>query len=344
MKAAKPLMRVLGGERLLPPPVWLMRQAGRYLPEYRELRARAADFLDFCYTPALAAEATLQPIRRFGFDAAILFSDILVIPDALGRAVAFREGEGPQLDPVRDEADVRALRHENVVERLAAVLATVSEVAGQLPPETTFLGFAGSPWTVATYMVEGRGGTDFATVRAMATERPGMFGELIDRLTEATVAYLLAQAEAGVDAVQLFDSWAGALSGEAFGRWVIEPTRTIVARLKTARPGLPVIGFPRGAGELYVDYARETGVDAVSLDQGVDLEWAVAAIPSSVVLQGNLDPALLVAGGSAMEDAAERIVEVLRARPFVFNLGHGILPATPPSHVADLVTLLRTQQ
>ncbi|MGK2285406.1 uroporphyrinogen decarboxylase [Pedomonas sp. V897] len=335
----KPLLRVLAGERLDPPPVWLMRQAGRYLGEYREVRARAGSFLDLCYTPDLAAEVTLQPIRRFGFDAAILFSDILVVPHALGQTLWFAEGEGPRLAPRMAETALEALTP--APERLEPVLETVRQVKAALPPEVTFIGFAGAPWTVATYMVEGRGSRDQATARSMAYQEPERFGQLIDAIVDQTISYLLGQIAAGVEVVQIFDSWSGTLSPEQFRAWVIAPTRRIVDAIREKHPGFPVIGFPKGAGAKLVEYARETGVSAVGLDETVDPAWANAALPKGLPVQGNLDPLALRAGGAALDRAVDAIREALDGRPHIFNLGHGILPDVPVAHVEQLLSRLR---
>ena len=331
----KPFLRVLRGNTARVPPVWLMRQAGRYLPEYRALRARAPDFLTFCLTPELATEATLQPIRRFGFDAAILFADILIVPHALGQQVGFREGEGPVLQPLGK------LQPGEVERRVAPVWETVRRVAAALPEEVVLIGFAGAPWTVATYMVEGGSSRDFARVKHFAFAEPATFALLIGAIVEATVTYLSGQIEAGAEVVQLFDSWAGVLPETEFRRWVIEPTQQITAALKARHPGIPIIGFPRGAGALYEAYARESGVDAVSLDPTVPLGWAREHLQARMPVQGNLDPMLLVVGGAPMEQAVQRIREELGRGPLVFNLGHGILPQTPPEHVAALVELAR---
>lgn len=337
----KPLLRVLQGEALSPPPFWLMRQAGRYLPEYRELRAKAGTFLDLCYRPDLATEATLQPIRRFGMDAAILFSDILVVPDALGRAVSFREGEGPALAPVRSIDEVEALAVERVAERLAPVYEAVERIVALLSAETALIGFAGAPWTVATYMVEGGGGSDFAAVKGWAFRDPDGFQGLIDRLVDATIIHLSQQVAAGADAVQLFDSWAGVLPEPAFRRWVIDPTKRVVAGLRERHPGVPVIGFPRGAGLMYRSYFVETKVTAVSLDTTVPCGVAHKTLQSVGPVQGNLDPLLLVAGGRALDDGIQGILDGFAGGPFIFNLGHGIVPATPVEHVARLAELVR---
>ncbi|HUZ75422.1 MAG TPA: uroporphyrinogen decarboxylase [Stellaceae bacterium] len=318
-----------------------MRQAGRYLPEYRALRREVGSFLDLCYSPARAAEVTLQPVRRFGMDAAILFSDILVVPHALGRAVAFREGEGPVLEPLRNRAAAEALNGSGMIERLAPVYETATRVAAALPDETALIGFAGAPWTVATYMVEGGGSRDFAAVKRWAFADPDGFGVLIDRLVAATVDHLAAQIAAGADAVQLFDSWAGVLPEDAFRRYVIAPTRAIVAALHARHPGVKVIGFPRGAGLMYRAYVVETGVDAIGLDSTVPCAVARATLQPLATVQGNLDPLLLLVGGEAMAAAVAAIRASFSGGPFVFNLGHGVLPDTPVEHVAQLAALLR---
>lgn len=325
-----------------PPPVWLMRQAGRYLPEYRAIREETRDFLELCLSPELATEVTLQPIRRFRLDAAILFSDILVLPYALGQQVAFREGEGPVLEPVRSAADVAKLRVDRVDERLAPVFKTVRSVRAKLPDETALIGFAGAPWTVASYMVEGGTSREFGCVKGWAYRRPDEFERLIDLLVEATADFLVAQAGAGAEVLQVFDTWAGVLPESGIRRWVMEPVRRIVERIKTAHPKLPVIGFPRGIGVLYADYARTTGVDAVSLDSSVPVHWAAKTLQVLCPVQGNLDPHVLAAGGAVLREEAERILDALGHGPFVFNLGHGILPETPPDHVAELVRVVRS--
>lgn len=337
----KALLRTLRGETLNAPPIWLMRQAGRYLPEYRALRGRAENFLSFCLTPELAAEATLQPVRRFGFDAAILFSDILVVPYALGQRVAFSAGEGPRLEPVRDRAAVEALTSDRVADRLAPVCETIQRVTAALDPTVTLIGFAGAPWTVATYMVEGMGSRDFVHAKRLAFSDGALFALLIDRLVEATLEYVTAQVSAGAEVVQLFDSWAGILPEAAFRTWVIAPTARIVGELHRRCPGVPVIGFPRGAGLMYEAYLRETGVDAVGLDATVPLLWARDHLQDLCPVQGNLDPVSLLAGGVPMREAAERILAAFGKGPLVFNLGHGVLPDTPPEHVAAVVDLVR---
>lgn len=338
---SKPLLRVLAGEAGEPPPLWLMRQAGRYLPEYRAVRAQVGSFLDLCFTPEAAAEVTLQPVRRFGLDAAILFSDILVVPHAMGQPLAFHEQGGPVLAPVRSLEEVERLRVEGAEERLRPVFETVERVAAALPADVALIGFAGAPWTVATYMVEGRGATDFAIVKAMASEDSVTFARLIDRLVAVTGDYLVAQIDHGAEVLQLFDSWAGVLPEAQFRRWVIAPTRALVQRVRKAHPRVPIIGFPRAAGDLYRAYQEETGVDCVSLDQAVAPGWAASQLAPRGVIQGNLDPALLVAGGAAMEEGVDTILSAWRGLRFIFNLGHGILPATPPDHVQQLVARVR---
>ena len=337
--ASKKLLNVLRGNQEVKPPVWLMRQAGRYLPEYRALRAEKGGFLELAYDSDAASEITLQPIRRFGFDGAILFSDILVIPHAMGQDLWFETGEGPRLAPPLVNHDFEKL--VPVPERLDPVFETVRKVSAALPPETTFLGFAGSPWTVATYMVAGQGSKDQAEARRMAYSDPAKFGALIEAIITATVDYLAGQIEAGVDAVQLFDSWSGSLSPAQFEQWVIAPNAKIVAALKVRHPDTPIIGFPKGAGGKLPAYARETGVDAVGVDETVDPAWANSVLPEDMPVQGNLDPLALIAGGETLENAVTRILNAFAGRPHIFNLGHGILPDTPIEHVEKLLTLVR---
>ncbi len=345
-RPAKPLLRVLGGEAVWPPPLWLMRQAGRYLPEYRQVRAQAGDFVTLCTTPAMAAEVTLQPIRRYGFDAAILFSDILMVPWAMGQPLRFMEGEGPMLEPVRDAAAINALRATGVAERAAPIMETVRRVRDGLDaesPRTALIGFAGSPFTVACYMVEGRGSRDFAHPRTMAHADPALFGRLIRMLVDATADYLVAQAEAGAEALMLFDSWAGLLPPAQFRRWVIEPTATLVRTLRKRLPAsMPLIGFPRLAGPMLGEYAARAGVQAVGMDTAMDPRWAATAVPDTLALQGNLDPLALIAGGMSLEVEARAILGAMRGLPFVFNLGHGIEKTTPLEHVAALVRVVRS--
>ena len=322
------------------PPLWLMRQAGRYLPEYRDLRAEKGGFLALATDPDAAAEVTLQPIRRFGFDGSILFSDILMIPWALGQDLSFGVGEGPRLEPAL--VDHALDRLQPVMGRLEPVYGTVAKVAAALPPETTFLGFAGSPWTVATYMVAGKGSKDQSETRRFAYRDPEAFGAIIDAIADNTVEYLARQVEAGVDVVQLFDSWSGSLSPAQFERWVIAPTASIVERLQARCPGVPIIGFPKGAGGKLPAYARETGVDAIGLDETVDPVWAHASLPADMPVQGNLDPLALIAGGADLDAAIDRILAAFVERPHVFNLGHGILPDTPIAHVEQLIARVRS--
>ncbi|WP_229727105.1 uroporphyrinogen decarboxylase [Sphingomonas alpina] len=316
-----------------------MRQAGRYLPEYRALRAEKGGFLTLATDPESAAEVTLQPIRRFGFDGAILFSDILMIPWALGQDLSFGVGEGPRLEPALVDHALTGL--QTAPERLEPIYATVAQVAAALSPETTFLGFAGSPWTVATYMVAGHGSRDQGETRRFAYGDEAAFGTIIDAIADMTVEYLSRQIMAGVDAVQLFDSWSGSLSPAQFERWVIAPTARIVAALHDRHPGTPVIGFPKGAGGKLPAYARETGVDALGLDETVDPLWAAASLPRDLPVQGNLDPLVLIAGGPAQDAAASRILEAFADRPHIFNLGHGILQDTPIAHVERLLAFVR---
>jgi uroporphyrinogen decarboxylase len=335
----KLLLSVLSSGKPDRKPIWLMRQAGRYLPEYRALRERKGGFLDLVYDSDAAAEITLQPIRRFGFDSAILFSDILIVPHAIGQDLSFEQGEGPRLEPALVDAALDALEPDS--RRFEPIFRTVENVKAALPEETAFLGFAGSPWTVATYMVGGRGSRDQGEARRLAYGDPRAFGALIDRLVETSVDYLSGQIRAGVEAVQLFDSWAGSLAPAQFEQWVIAPTAAIVTRLKDRHPQVPVIGFPKGAGGKLAAYARETGVDAIGLDETVDPSWAHAALPDGLPVQGNLDPLALVAGGEPLEMATRRILSAFEERPHIFNLGHGILPDTPIEHVEHLLRLVR---
>jgi uroporphyrinogen decarboxylase len=317
-----------------------MRQAGRYLPEYRAIRAKARDFVELCLTPALAAELTLQPVRRFGMDAAILFSDIPLLPYALGQGLSYREGEGPVLDPIADRAGIVRLDLRQVIPRLEPVFDAVHRVAAALDRATTLIGFAGAPWTIATYMVEGGASRDFRRVKDWAYRDSEGFSALIELLVEGTVDFLGAQMEAGAEVVQLFDSWAGVLPEPAFERWVIEPTRRIVAALKHRFPDRPIIGFPRGAGLLYKRYVTETGIDCVGLDAMVPAGYARSRLQQLVAVQGNLDPVLLIVGGAALQTAVRELCRTLGGGPFVFNLGHGVLPETPPENVAVLAGLL----
>ncbi|WP_375427619.1 uroporphyrinogen decarboxylase [uncultured Sphingomonas sp.] len=337
--SVKPLLGVLRGRRLDVPPVWLMRQAGRYLPEYRALRAEKGGFLALATDPEAAAEVTLQPIRRFGFDGAILFSDILMVPWALGQDLSFGVGEGPRLTPPLVDHALGAL--ERAPERLEPVYATVARVAVALPPEMTFLGFAGSPWTVATYMVNGSGSKDQGETRSFAYGDERAFGEIVDAIVDVTVEYLARQIATGVEAVQLFDSWAGSLSPEQFERWVIAPNAEIVTRLRERCPGVPIIGFPKGAGAKLVAYAARVAPDAIGLDETVDPAWADAALPAGMPVQGNLDPLALLAGGEALDRGVDGVLAAFPERPHVFNLGHGIGQHTPIAHVERLIARVR---
>ena len=323
----KPLLAALRGEVRRPPPLWLMRQAGRYLPEYRALRAKAGSFLDLCYDPEMAAEASLQPLRRFSLDGVILFSDILVVAEALGVRLWFEEGEGPRLEAIRQGDALPQFDATRQRRHLAAVYEAMKRVVAAAPAEATVLGFAGAPWTLATYMVGGGRSRDFALVKGWAYREPESFAQLIETVREAVAAHLIAQLDAGADAVQVFDSWAGALPESELVRWCIEPTKRLVADVKAAHPRAPIIGYPRGAGVLYERFAVETGVDAVSIDSTVPPAWAAARLQPHCTVQGNLDPVALMAGGEAQRSAACRIMEALGNRPFVFNLGEGVLPA-----------------
>ena len=336
----KSLLRVLQGEALDPPPVWLMRQAGRYLKEYREVRATARNFIDFCLTPDKAAEVTLQPIRRFGFDAAILFADILLIPMTLGRKVWFETGEGPKLDPLSAD-DIASLEIGDVEGILGPVGETVSRLSVALPEETTLIGFAGSPWTVATYMIEGGGSKDRWNARRMYWEHPDAMQRLLDLLADATIRYLVMQARAGAAVLKLFDSWAEGLPPPMFEDVVIRPTRRIIDGLRAAGIDTPVIGFPKGAGPNYLGYAARAGVDALALDHGLNTQWALENLPPDMPLQGQLDPAVLRAGGESLDREVDRIMSAFRGRPHIFNLGHGITPDVPVEHVEQLIRRIR---
>lgn len=337
---AKPLLRTVLGERQERPPIWIMRQAGRYLPEYRALREKAGSFLDLCYNPALATEVTLQPLRRFDLDAAILFSDILVIPDALGQKVSFEVGEGPRLEPI-DPAGLGKLDPDGFLDRLSPVLETLERIKSSLAAEKTLIGFCGSPWTVATYMIGGRGSPDQAAARLFALRQPEAFAQLMDILVEASVRYLVAQFRAGADVVQLFESWALNLDEVAFASHVIEPNRRIVEGVRQQVPNAPIIGFPRGAAGMIARYAEATKVNVVGLDYATPLGFADSMLPKSLGVQGNLDPLRLVAGGAQMERRAEEIIAAFADRPHIFNLGHGIVPETPIEHVELLVATVK---
>ena len=333
--STRPLLDVLRGKRIDPAPAWMMRQAGRYLPEYRELRAEKGGFLDLVYDSEAAAEVTVQPLRRFPFDAAILFSDILIVPHALGQDLRFVAGEGPRLSPPL--TDARLEDFTPVPDRFEPIYETVRRVRAMIDDDKTLLGFAGSPWTVATYMVAGQGSKDQAVARKMAYGEPERFGALIEAITAMTIDYLVGQIEAGADAVQLFDSWAGSLSPQQFDRWVVRPNAAIVAAVKQRCPDTPIIGFPKGAGDKLPTYARETGVDAIGVDETVTPEWAHEVLPRGMPVQGNLDPMLLIGGGQPMLEAIDRVLAAFADRPHIFNLGHGIDKTTPIAHVEAMI-------
>jgi uroporphyrinogen decarboxylase len=337
----KPLLRVLTGGREPIPPIWLMRQAGRYLPEYRALRKQADGFLDLCFDPKRAAEITLQPIRRFGFDAAILFSDILVVPHALGQAVTFAEGEGPRLDALKEPSALGRLRAEIDHKELEPVYETIARVRQDLPAVVTLLGFCGAPWTLATYMIAGCGTTDQFPARLFAYQHPDAFAKLIDALVEASASYLIRQFAAGVDAVQIFDTWAGILPAGEFDEWCIRPIARIVEKVRSALPHAKIIGFPRGAGTELGRYLDAVSVDAIGLDWMVELDFARTKIQPRRLVQGNLDPLALLAGGAALDRSIDAILAAFVDGPFIFNLGHGVLPDTPISHVEQLIARVR---
>lgn len=338
----KTLLRALSGETLPTPPVWLMRQAGRYLPEYRATRAQAGDFLLLCYTPDLAAEVTLQPIRRYGFDAAILFADILLIPDALGADLWFVTGEGPRLSTITGPDGLKPLKgKDDIHDHLAPVYETVKILSRELPKETTLIGFAGAPWTVATYMIAGRGTPDQAPAHKLRQEDPATFDALINLLTDATIEYLSKQVEAGAEVVKIFDSWAGSLKGEAFDRYALEPAKKITQEMKQRFPGLPVIAFPREAGNKYIGFAKAVGADCLALDTSVDATWAAQHLQKDGCVQGNLDPKLMITGGDALRQEARRILDALKNGPHIFNLGHGITPEADPENVHVLLEEIR---
>lgn len=337
----KSLLLALQGESQNIPPVWMMRQAGRYLPEYRAVREKAGGFLDLCFSPGLAAEVTLQPIRRFGFDAAILFSDILVIPHAFGRKVSFVAGEGPKLDPIGNPEIIAKLPLDADQKILAPVYETVARVKAALPAGVTLLGFCGAPWTVATYMIAGEGTPDQAPARVFAYRHPDAFAALIDRLVNGSIAYLVRQLQAGADAVQIFDTWAGILPPGEFRRWSIAPTKKIVAGVRAQIPGAKIIGFPRGAGSSLPSYAQETDIDAVGLDWMIDKTFAREKVQSIKPVQGNLDPLALLAGGGALDREIDSVMQAFAGGPFIFNLGHGILPETPIENVERMIKRVR---
>jgi len=340
-RQVKPLLEALDGRARPIPPIWLMRQAGRYLPEYQALRKQAGGFLELCFRPKLAAEATLQPVRRFGFDAAIVFSDILVIPHALGQRVEFDTGEGPRLEPLGDSASVERLRAELDQDALEPVYETIRLVKPALPPTVALIGFCGAPWTVATYMVAGRGTEGQVPARRLALENPGTFDKLIDRLIAGSIEYLVRQFRAGVDAVQIFDTWAGVLGPREFQRWCIAPVQRICHEVRVQCPNARIIGFPRGIGTALAAYVEQVPVHAVSLDWTIDRAFASSQIPQDIVIQGNLDPVVLLAGGSVLDREVDDILRCFADRPFIFNLGHGILPDTPVGHVERMLRRVR---
>jgi uroporphyrinogen decarboxylase len=340
----KPLIEVLSGRRQRVPPIWMMRQAGRYLPEYRALRAKAGGFFDLCFTPDYAAEVTLQPIRRFNFDAAIIFSDILVVPYALGRAVRFEAGEGPRLEPLNTPEQVATLAAQADFAKLEPVYEALRRVRRELDPQVALIGFCGAPWTVATYMVAGQGTPDQAPARMMAYRHPQAFAGIVDALVENSIRYLLGQLEAGADALQIFDTWAGVLPPREFERWSVEPTRRIVEGVRAKAPGAKIIGFPRGAGALLPAYVGSTGVDAVSIDWTAEPSLIRERVQSRVAVQGNLDPLALIAGGTALDRAVDDVLANYAGGRLVFNLGHGILPETPIAHVKQMLRRVRAYQ
>ncbi len=337
----KNFIQVLNGEVTDHVPFWLMRQAGRYLPEYRALREKAGSFLDLCFSPDFATEVTLQPLRRYDMDAAILFSDILVIPYALGQKLDFIEGEGPRLDMLTQITDIEKLGFHSFDQKLNPVYEAIRQIRTKLPKDKALIGFAGAPWTLACYMLQGRGDGEFIAARKFSYEQEIIFAKLIEKLVKATTQYLLAQIKAGVDVVQIFDSWAGLLPSPLFEKWVITPTQQIVTAIHNIYPDFPVIGFPRGAGALYMSYAEKTGIRGIGLDQQVPLEWAKNNCPAAVVLQGNLDPVALLTGGAVLQREAQRILQTMADRPFIFNLGHGVMKETPPEHIAALAQIIR---
>lgn len=342
MTSSKTILRALAGETLPTPPIWMMRQAGRYLPEYKATRAQAGDFLSLCYNPDLATEVTLQPIRRYGFDAAILFADILLIPQALGADLWFVTGEGPRLSTITSQVDLDKLGPvSDIHETLNPIYQTVRNLSGALPSETTLIGFAGAPWTVATYMIAGRGTPDQAPAHKLMNEQPEVFDALMDKITEATIDYLLMQIEAGAEVVKIFDSWAGSLPGAAFQKYSLEPARRITAALKAKYPDTPIIGFPREAGDGYIGFAKATGVDCVALDNSVTPEWAVKNVQVDGCVQGNLKSSHMVTGGQALVDETRAIVKAFSGGPHIFNLGHGITPDADPDNVQRMIDAVR---
>ena len=342
MREHKTILKALAGEPQDVPPIWMMRQAGRYLPEYRATRAQAGDFLSLCYNPELAAEVTLQPIRRYGFDAAILFADILLIPQALGADLWFVTGEGPRLSTTTAQSDFDKLSPvADIHETLNPIYETVKILSGELPKETTLIGFAGAPWTVATYMIAGRGTPDQAPAHALMQENTALFEALLDRITAATVEYLSAQIKAGAEVVKIFDSWAGSLKGEAFRKYALDPCRKITTALKERHPEIPVIGFPREAGEFYLGFAKETGIDCLALDNSVSPDWAASNLQVDGCVQGNLASRHMVTGGQQLVDETRKIVKAFSQGPHIFNLGHGITPDADPDNVQRMIDTVR---
>jgi len=337
----KLFIQALDGKSNKIPPLWMMRQAGRYLPEYREIRATVPTFLDFCYSPKLATEATLQPIRRFGFDAAILFSDILVVPDAFGQKVSFEQGEGPRLPPISDAAGLAALKQEIDLEKLSPVFEAIELIKGALPAKTSLIGFCGAPWTVASYMIAGKGTPDQKPARLFAYQNPVLFQRLIDLLVRGSIDYLERQFVAGVESVQIFDSWAGVLPQTEFERWCLKPILAIVEGLKARVPHARIIAFPRGVGSHLEAFTSHPGINALSLDTSADLNWVSREIQTKKTVQGNLDPFALISGGRALDESVDRIKKAFDGKPYIFNLGHGILPETPIAHVEQLVARVR---
>lgn len=343
MTDRKKLLRALDGEAQNVPPIWMMRQAGRYLPEYRATRAEAGDFLSLCYNSDLAAEVTLQPIRRYGFDAAIMFADILLIPDALGADLWFVTGEGPRLSTIETMAEFNKLKPaDEIHDHLAPIYETLRILSRELPSETALIGFAGAPWTVATYMIAGRGTPDQAPAHKLMREQPEVFDALMDRLTQATIAYLSMQIDAGAETVKLFDSWAGSLKGEAFAKYALEPAKTIITALKAKHPDTPIIAFPREAGDGYIGFAKATGADCVALDNSVSASWAAEHVQVDGCVQGNLASSHMVTGGQALIDETREIVEAFRKGPHIFNLGHGITPDADPENVQLMIDTVRS--
>ncbi len=340
-KQNKKIIRALNNEVMDTPPFWFMRQAGRYLPEYRKLRASTKNFLELCYTPDLAVEVTLQPLQRFKTDAAIMFSDILVVPDALGQKVEFREGEGPILEPIRNVQEIEKLDICRLHDHLAPVYEIINRLSKEIPKTTSLIGFAGAPWTLAIYMVEGKGGTECGTTRVWAYKDPNGFTALIDLLIEAVSMYLIKQVEAGAEVLQLFDSWAGVLPEDQYNRWIIEPNKKIVEKVRSFYPEIQIIGFPRNAGSKYKKFIHDTKIDGISIDHTVSLEWARDNLQPYTCVQGNLDNHTLLAGGDALENSVLKILDTLSDGPFIFNLGHGILPKTPPENVERVAELIK---